>query len=340
MKNFIYLLIVVALITSCEKSDFLTDGDFFHLDHKGAQLPVWVKGNKQSDVIIIFLHGGPGGSGMDQSLGTGFKYLEEDYTLVYWTQRFSGLAQGHCNTDLVTPDQFIEDTEKIVELIKYKYPNKTLFMMGHSWGGQLSAGYLGRNNHANQFNGWINVDGAIYAELESQLMKDWILEKVPAKLAEPNADTTYWQSIIDWYKENPSPGNYSEAIPYYYVSELGGSRYNLESESEDKTPFAQLIFKSMFTMSFFTTNFYNVIERWDNVNYTQELKNINIPTLLLWGENDGQVPADVADYVYEHLGTDESQKTIVKVPECAHAIFYEKPNKFYQQIKDFIETYK
>ena len=44
-----------------------------------------------------------------------------------------------------TPDQFIEDLEKLVQLLEHKYPDYKRFMIGHSWGGQLSAGYLGRD---------------------------------------------------------------------------------------------------------------------------------------------------------------------------------------------------
>ncbi len=76
--------------------------------------------------------------------------------------------------------------------------------MGHSWGGQLSAGYLGRDNHDDNFKGWIDLDGSLYGDLEAQMMKDYIMERLPAKMAEPDADLEYWQFIIDFYEENPA----------------------------------------------------------------------------------------------------------------------------------------
>ncbi len=59
-KVFLYMILAVAFISSCEKSEFQSEGDFFHLSHKGARMPVWVKGNFQSDVTIVTVHGGPG----------------------------------------------------------------------------------------------------------------------------------------------------------------------------------------------------------------------------------------------------------------------------------------
>jgi pimeloyl-ACP methyl ester carboxylesterase len=344
MKRVITAIIATALfLGSCEKSEWLSDGDFFHLSHKGANLPIWVKGNFNSDVMIVTVHGGPGDSGMEHHIAPGFKLLEEDYLMVYWDQRYSGMTQGHYNKETQTPDQFIEDTEKVVQLLQHKYPGKKLFMLGHSWGGQLSAGYLGRDNHAGNFKGWIDLDGSIYGDMESQLMKDYIMERLPAKMAEPDADPDYWQFIIDFYEENPAPGNYSSSEPYYYVSAVGGDVYDFEKFQElAPVPYTELIFKSMFTLAFYVDAFWDMefYTLWDDINYTPELGNITIPALMLWGAEDGIVPAPVADYVYDHLGTDPSRKEVVKIPECCHGPQNETPETFYDEVSRFVETYK
>lgn len=339
----IWILAAVLMLSACEPSEFQSAGDFFHLSHKGAKLPVWVKGNFNSDVMIITVHGGPGDSGMEHHIALGFKYLEEDYLMVYWDQRYSGMTQGRYDSDAHTPDQFIEDTEKIVQLLQARYPGKKLFMLGHSWGGQLSAGYLGRDNHADLFQGWINLDGSIYGELESQLMKNWILERVPPEMAEPGADQVFWQFIIDFYEENPAPGNYSAPEPYWYVGALGGDAWDWEKvQEENPIPYVELIFKSMFSMSFYVDAFYSkeIMKLWDEIDYTPELRNITIPSLMLWGANDGVVPPEVADYVYEHLATSESMKQVVKIPECGHGPQHDQPEIFYQEVSQFVETFK
>ena len=342
-KSIVVAAAALFAFAGCTNSVFLSEGDFFHLENAGAKMPVWVKGNSASDVIIITVHGGPGDSGMEQPIARGFQYLEEDYLLVYWDQRYSGMTQGRYDVATQTPDQYIDDTEKLVQLVQSLYPGKTLFMIGHSWGGQLSAGYLGRENHADDFAGWIDLNGSIYGELESQLMKNWILDRVPAKLAEPGADTEFWQFIIDWYEQNPSPGNYSVGMPYYYVAALGGDAYDWESvQEENPTPYVELIFKSMFSMSFYTDAFFDadIMRLWDEIDYTPELANITIPALMLWGADDGVVPAEVADYVYDNLGTAPALKSVVKIPECAHGPQHDQPQAFYDEVSNFIETYR
>jgi len=342
-KPILYIILAALVMGACEKSEFQSSGDFFHLEHKGAKLPVWVKGNFSSEVMIVTVHGGPGDSGMEQHIAPGFKLLEEDYLMVYWDQRYSGMTQGHYKKETQTPDQFIEDTEKVVQLIQNKYPGKKLFMIGHSWGGQLSAGYLGRDNHAENFKGWIDLNGSIYGDLEAQLMKEYILERVPDKMAEPDADPEFWQFIINFYEENPAPGNYSSPEPYWYVSACEGDVYDYEEYQKiAPVPYVELIFKSMFTLSFYVDAFYKLetYGLWDDIDYTPELGNIAIPALMLWGAEDGIVPAPVADYVYEHLGTDPSMKEVVKIPECCHGPQNETPEIFYNEVSRFVETYK
>ena len=337
------VLLLILTIAGCKKTKFSENGDFFYLSNDGAKLPVWVTGNFESDVILITVHGGPGDGGMDFTISDGFQALENDYMVVYWDQRFAGLFQGQPDKITMNVDQYIEDTEKIVQLVQSKYPGKKLFMLGHSWGGQLSAGYLGRDNHQDNFKGWIDLDGSIYGDLEVQLMKDWILERVPAKLQEPDADVDYWQYIIDWYEEHPVSelGNYSDPEPYWYAGALDGDVYDEEAYwNEFKPPYDELLFNSMFSMSFYV-DAHGGEQAWsDAANFTDELGNITIPVLLLWGNHDGIVPTGVADYVYDHLATNAIDKSIVKIPECAHVPQIEKPEIFYQEVRSFIENYK
>ena len=198
----------MGVIVKSYKTDYWFVDDFSQVAAHGNR-PVWdfmpfrVKGNFSSDVMIITEHGGPGDSGMAHAVETGFQYLEADYLMVYYDQRYAGMTRGNPDPETVNPDQYIEDLGKVVQLIKSKYPGKKLFMIGHSWGVQLSSGYLGRDNHFEDFKGWIDLDGSLYGDPESQMMKDYILERIPAKRAEPGADQEYWQFIIDFYEENP-----------------------------------------------------------------------------------------------------------------------------------------
>ena len=64
MKYLISLSFLLLLASSCSKEDLFSEqsrADLW-LFHEGAKLPIVVEGNTQSQVFVILLHGGPGGT--------------------------------------------------------------------------------------------------------------------------------------------------------------------------------------------------------------------------------------------------------------------------------------
>lgn len=313
----------------CEKSATLNDGDSFFLKNKGAVLPIWVRGNLNSDIILITVHGGPGGTSQGFILSDGFKSLEKDYGILYWDQRFSGLAGGNPDKSTLTIDQFVEDLSQVVTLAKQKYPLHKFFILGHSWGGGLSAAYLGKAVNQSSFEGWIDVDGSVRDDIEEQAIKNWILERVPLHYSQ---NPQFWQFIIDWYDKHPNP-LYSDEEPYLYVTALGGV-----SLSKKNYPLAEILFHSPFTLAFYINNVDP--KMCDGLDFTSQLNRITIPSLLLWGEQDGILPDTLATYTYDQLGTSEKDKQIIKIPDSAHSPHYDNPFRFSESVRSFIEKYK
>ncbi len=335
----ISILLLSVFILGCEKSEWLGDGDYFFLENKGAVMPVWVKGNRSSDVYILTVHGGPGAtSGHEFPISQGFKHLEENYNLIYWDQRMSGLSQGDPDLSTLTIDQHIEDLERLVTLIQAKYNPGSLFILGHSWGGAMSAGYLGQGNHQININGWIDLDGALAEQIDVQAMKTWILDRVPLYY---DRDPEFYQFIMDWYDENPYPVN-TDPYPYLYSTNFGGDVYNYEHTlSLSPIPYSTLAFGSPFTWAFYWSQYGGESGKWVNgYDMRKEVSNITIPALLLWGAEDGIVPATIGQQAFDLLGTPTSEKKIVFLDECAHSPHYEKPLEFSSTIIDFVDHYK
>ncbi len=57
---FSIVLSTLFLITSCSKENFY-DGDHFFVKNAGAEMPVYIKGNIESKVFILFVHGDQAG---------------------------------------------------------------------------------------------------------------------------------------------------------------------------------------------------------------------------------------------------------------------------------------
>lgn len=342
MKKLIALFIITITMVSCDKEQWLQSGDYFFLDHKGAKMPVWVNGNIESGVFIVTNHGGPmANSGHDFRTSKPFLELEKDYAVVYWDQRMSGLSQGDVDPSTLSVEQIIEDLHLVTTLIKERYEPKSMFLLGHSWGGCLTGGYLGTEDYQKDYNGWIDVAGSIQDEFETVAKKEYIMNRIDS-FQMASDDPEFWQYIIDWYEANPSPVD-SDWEPYTYVGAMGGYAYD-QQQYLDSTdiPYGELIFGSPYSLAFYwgQPNQPEVNTWIDHYDVIDEVKHITIPSLLVFGEDDGAVPLPVAGLTYSLLATDSVDKRVEIYSKCAHGPHNEYPTKFYNHINSFISRYR
>lgn len=63
------------------------------------------------------------------------------------------------------------------------------------------------------------------------------------------------------------------------------------------------------------------------------LKEINVPTLLLWGEDDKVTTMDVAQMFHKHIRNSK----LVTIKDCGHAPMIEHPRWFADQVETFVK---
>ncbi len=103
------------------------DGVTFHAETFG----------ETTNPVAIVVHGGPGA---DYRYLLNLQALSDEYYVVFYDQRGSGLSP-RVDSSEITLDSAIEDLDRIVE----HYGNgEPVNLVGHSWGGVLVTAYTGR----------------------------------------------------------------------------------------------------------------------------------------------------------------------------------------------------
>ena len=203
MKRFVFYstIIGILLFSGCSKEDLFQNNSTHHfwLSHKGADLPLVVDGNTNSKTFVILLHGGPGGSSQEfNAFNQPFTdILEEKYAMVYYDQRGAGLARGDYDEALYTVEQHIEDLEKVIEFLKFKFGEDIqLFLSGNSWGGYLGTAFLLTGDNENKVKAWINIDGGINRNgwLQDRFIR--IPEIANEQIAQ-NVSVEEWSNILE-----------------------------------------------------------------------------------------------------------------------------------------------
>ncbi len=306
-------------------------------------MPVLVRGNKNSGVFILFIHGGPGGTALQKVGLPAFNDLENSYATVFWDQRASGSSQGNSAESLLNLQQFVEDLDMLVDLIRDKYNNPKLFLMGHSWGGCLGTAYLTNATRQQKIRGWMEIDGAHNNPKGDSLSLNWVVDYAKVQIAN-NVDADFWNYSLDWYKRNPNFT--SDQLEHYAFVEKGNGY--VHDATVDRVPKTfpgysfSYVFNSPADITMALTNYNQVIKSFivSDIDLTSQMKNITLPSLIVWGEGDGIIPFPMAQHAYNSLGTIPSKKSVFALANSGHVGFYEEPQLFVSAVRDFIEKYR
>lgn len=86
--------------------------------------------------VLIALHGGPGG---DYRNLLPIAPLADDYRIVFYDQRMTGLSSRKFAGE-ITLQSYFDDLDAFVEHFS---PGRKVILLGHSWGAMMASGYVG-----------------------------------------------------------------------------------------------------------------------------------------------------------------------------------------------------
>ncbi len=109
--------------------------DLPSITHNGYTFHTETMGDEDSPVVIA-LHGGPGG---DYRNLLPIAPLADDYRLVFYDQRMTGLSSRKYE-GAITIKSFFDDLDAFVD---HYGEGEKVTLLGHSWGAMMASGYIG-----------------------------------------------------------------------------------------------------------------------------------------------------------------------------------------------------
>ena len=325
LKKLLFLLSGVVLIFSACKKDRAVLKDHFILRNQGADMPVWVEGNAASKALLLVVHGGPGGDGqVYNTLMKGFSdKMEAELAMVYWDQRGSGNSAGHFNADLYNVELFADDLSKLITVLKKRYPDKKIFLMGHSWGGTLITAFARNAERQKTIDGFIEVDGAHnFLGIPEIVMAFKIVGNNQIAV---NNNAAEWREIVSYCNtvdvNNPTDSEIAQLNNYGFQAEiyLKDAGEIVYESGEEKPGYFLLRGSYNFATAqanLRTTNstLFNELKR---TNFTNDFKDITLPSLFMWGKYDLVVPIELGKQAFAKSGA--ADKTFVEFEKSGHS---------------------
>ena len=318
------------------------EGEYFWIRREGADMPVMVRGDLDSGVLLIFNHGGPGGSAIVQASEPFFAALERDYAVAYWDQRASGLAQGDAAPESLTLDDFIADADLLVEALRARYDPTSIFMIGHSWGGTLAAAYVSDPARQAKLDGWVEIDGGHDMPQMHALSLAWVDAHAEAELA-AGRDAALWTEARAWIAGAPDPATWGLAEYEAFRAYLFAAEPYWYDDAGVDAPIGALVFASPVSFALLS-NPANLLPKFNilafDLSAPELMGQIELPTLLLWGADDGVSPPALGQDALDAVATDPADKRLVVYPRSAHSPHLEETDAVVADLRAFIEAYR
>lgn len=350
MKQFSTFSLKIVLIVSilCFANACSDDFELNNLDetlyvrHKNADMPAYIRGNSSEKVFLITLHGGPGGTGLGFT-GKAFDAIEDEYGVVYFDQRGSGNSQGHYSEDDISIDLMAEDILALVKVLKRKFGSDArFFLLGGSWGGTLGTATLLKDQ--SDFKGWIEVAGAN----NPAGLYDWYIETFTTtantQIAQGNS-IDFWEAVLALVAQVDPVNNLDDFLA------LNGKAFEAEEKLYEDGLIASVENGIGGNESFFAYNF--LTNRWNSgkiqsifdnqglfqtVDFTSQLSEIRIPSLLISGRYDMVVPMASAQTAFDAIGS--TSKELLIFERSGHGPMFTEPDLFADKVIEFINTHK
>jgi pimeloyl-ACP methyl ester carboxylesterase len=346
MKN-ITLIIALLLFVSCQKEEISSGikiSDTFYVDNQSASMRVLVEGNIASKTILLWVHGGPGASSYFYNSDYISKNIEDKYAVAYWDQRDAGASQGSINGEELTLKTMTTDLKEVISVLKHRYGKEVgIFMIGHSFGGMLSAFFVTTENYQEMLKGWIMFSGAHNYPLNDELTKTDLIYYAEQQIAKKKK-VSEWTEILNFCK-TIDPGK----VTGEQSAKLNAYATATESYFDEIKPYSitGLVKKNAVSQKYPITNlFLNLrysqssklnIELFD-YQLSSKLHKVTIPVLTMYGKYDLICPPKLGDDVIKNISS--KIKSQVILPNSSHGGMLQDEELFCKEINNFIRTNK
>ena len=127
----------------------------------GIEQAIFIQGEKESNPVLLFLHGGPGVPIIPfvQDVDA-YAKLQKHFVMVYWDQRGAGYSyHADIPVESMNIAQFLADTHELVEILRTRFQASKIYLVGHSWGSLL--GVLTVARYPELFYAYVGIGQAV-----------------------------------------------------------------------------------------------------------------------------------------------------------------------------------
>jgi pimeloyl-ACP methyl ester carboxylesterase len=143
----------------------------------GVKQGMFIKGKDMNNPVLLYLHGGMPDYFLTEQYPTG---LEDQFTVVWWEQRGSGLSySSSIPPESMNLEQMISDTIELTKYLCQRFHKDKIYLMAHSGGSFI--GIQAAARAPDLYHAYIAVAQIAYQLESEKLAYDYMLEEYKAE---------------------------------------------------------------------------------------------------------------------------------------------------------------
>jgi pimeloyl-ACP methyl ester carboxylesterase len=283
----------------------------------GAKQWVLIRGEDSKNPVVLFLHGGPGMPAM--YLAHSFqRELESNFVVVQWDRRGAGKSYRADLGSTLTSEQLVSDTVELLEILRERFQQQRIILVGHSWGSYL--GVLVASRRPDLIHAYVGV-GQIAVMGEP-------IRKVQLEFLKNEAARRNDQEALRHLDEHPGD---REPLLFRYGVEIRSmeSFYPLFWEGLTAPEYsARDVFRIVKGLNLYSQEFtYNSITG----DLQDVVTHLDVPVYFATGRYDYTDPFVLTEEYFRRISA--PHKELVWFENSAHFPFYEEPKEFAELIR-------
>lgn len=274
----------------------------------GIQQFIKIKGKERANPILLYLHGGPGESAMEDA-DTFTNKLQEYFVVVQWDQRETGhTLELNLSPDPLTVKLMQNDTYELITKLLTMFEDEKLYLVGHSWG---------------------NILGFDIADKYPQFLHAYIAISPHIK----NSDNIWLDKVKKYEKEKNNLIAVRELdtiqVPFKNFEQLFTARKWLSDFEGDPVP-DSMVATYIKMLEPWRNTWFSVVKEVDEIDFSKSLKRVQCPIYFFLGRNDHVTPPTISAHFYKKLKTPE--KKLFWMEQSGHLIPTTEPQRLQEII--------
>ncbi len=303
----------------------------------GIRQYIQVRGTNRNNPLLLFIHGGPGGSvaGLCHVLQEGW---EEKFTVVNWDQRYT--CKTHlANKDNVkdisgtgSMDDYINDIHQIITYLHTIYEFDKLILMGFSWGSTIGAEYA--RSHPENLLCYIGV-GQLVNYFDSL---NFVCTNIEKSASESN-NISDVEKIHTFMAGIPHEAKMAgEFIALLRSYSMLAAKYCIKSAKPfPKRKLLQSPFLNLREKIYMVKTDYTLFDKTYTTMLSYDFRanmDFKVPLLFMFGNEDFSCPVTLFEECYDKICA--PLKEIEIIQNASHTCFFDQPDIFLNKVDGFI----